>query len=59
MVKSGWVEICIKVVKVLNLEERKPQLLIFWFYGNVVSVGSVSDQKSYVPEDLVKVTCKT
>ena len=36
-IKSGWAKICRKVVKVLNLEERKPQLLVFWFYGNVVS----------------------
>ena len=44
-------------MKVLNLEERKPQLLVFWFYGNVVVFGSVSDRKSSVSIDLEKVIC--
>ena len=59
MVKSGWAKICRKVVKVLNLGERKPQLLVFFFgfMGMWFHFASVSDQKFSVPEDLVKVTC--
>ena len=57
MVNSGCVKICRKVVKVLNLEERKPQLLVFFgFMGMWFHFASVSDQKPPVPEDLVKVT---
>ena len=67
MVKSGWVKICRKVVKVLNLEGREPQLLVFWFHGlKGMSVPLVLflirnplHLKTYLgsPEDLGKVTC--
>ena len=60
MVKSGWTKICRKVVKVLNLEERKLQLLFFFgFMGMWFHFASISDQKppvALVPEDLFRVT---
>ena len=64
MVKSVWVKICRNVVKVLNLEERQPQLLVFWFYGNVVSFCLCFFRnplylKTHIgsPEDPVRVAC--
>ena len=45
VVKSEWEKICRKVVKVLNLGERKPQLLVFFgFMGMWFHFVSVSDQ---------------
>ena len=44
--KSGRAKICRKVVKVLNLGERKPQLLVFFgFMGMWFHFVSISDQK--------------
>ena len=60
MVKSGWAKICRKVVTVINLEERKLQLLFFFgFMGMWFHFASISDQKppvALVPEDLFRVT---